>query len=147
MCIIIIKLATSAIMLTVYAVLFATLMPLALAAPTPIPQTQTPQITGDPAVAEAQLATSLAATNTSSTPPTIEDTSSKTGCSDMTLIFARGTTEKGDFGALVGPQFVSAIQKSIGSSTLDAQGVPAPAYPADILGFLAGGSATGSKAM
>ncbi|RDW84482.1 hypothetical protein BP6252_02072 [Coleophoma cylindrospora] len=149
-------------MLTAYTILFASLMPFALAAPTALPQTTpqispdttlqitpdaTPNVGGDPAAAEAQLAAALAATNTSSTPPAVADTSSKTGCSDMTLIFARGTTETGDLGSLVGPQFVAAIQSKIGSATLDVQGVPAPAYTADIPGFLAGGSASGSKAM
>jgi hypothetical protein len=59
----------------------------------------------------------------------------------VTVVFARGTTEIGDLGTLVGPPFQSAIKSAIGSATLNMMGVPAPAYAADIPGFLAGGSA------
>lgn len=74
-------------------------------------------------------------------------TDSKSGCKDMTVIFARGTTETGDLGALAGPPFVKALALMVGKANIDVQGVPAPVYPADIIGFLAGGSATGSAAM
>jgi cutinase len=73
--------------------------------------------------------------------------SKRAACANMTVVFARGTTETGDLGTLVGPPFQSAIQSAIGSATLNMMGVPAPAYPADIPDFLAGGSASGSAAM
>jgi len=66
-------------------------------------------------------------------------------CGAITIIFARGTTEAGNVGALVGPPFFDAVQKRLGgSATLVTQGVD---YPADIPGFLAGGSAAGSQKM
>ena len=66
-------------------------------------------------------------------------------CSDMTVIFARGTTEAGNVGALVGPPFFDAIRAKIGSqATVAVQGVD---YPADIQGFLAGGDSGGSQTM
>lgn len=67
------------------------------------------------------------------------------GCASMTVVFARGTTEAGNVGALVGPSFFDAIRDKLGSAaSLAVQGVD---YPADIPGFLAGGSAAGSKTM
>lgn len=62
----------------------------------------------------------------------------------MTVIFARGTTESGNVGTLVGPPFFSALATAIGSENLAVQGVE---YAADIAGFLAGGDAAGSKKM
>lgn len=73
--------------------------------------------------------------------------SERATCADMTVVFARGTTETGALGTLVGPPFQSAIQSAIGSASLNMMGAPAPAYAADIPGFLAGGSASGSAAM
>ncbi|KAK4695129.1 cutinase, partial [Lecanoromycetidae sp. Uapishka_2] len=66
-------------------------------------------------------------------------------CKDFTLIFARGTTENGNIGDIVGPPFVAALTSMLGSSRVAVQGVNN--YPADIAGFLAGGSATGSQDM
>jgi len=67
------------------------------------------------------------------------------GCADMTIIFARGTTEAGNVGAIVGPEFFDAVRSKLGGdATLAVQGVD---YPADIPGFLAGGSAQGSQTM
>lgn len=65
-------------------------------------------------------------------------------CKSVTVIFARGTTESGNVGTLVGPPFFSALVTSIGAENLAVQGVN---YPADIAGFLAGGDAAGSKKM
>lgn len=47
-------------------------------------------------------------------------------CSDVTLIFARGTTEKGNMGTCVGPELAEALRDEIPS--LSVQGVD---YPAD----------------
>ena len=68
-------------------------------------------------------------------------------CADMTVVFARGTTETGDLGTLVGPPFQAALNAAMGSASVNMMGVPAPAYTADVPGFLAGGSATESQAM
>lgn len=65
-------------------------------------------------------------------------------CSDVTVIFARGTTEVGTLGTVVGPPFLSALKSALGSSSVTMNGVD---YPADVPGFLEGGDAAGSKTM
>ena len=66
-------------------------------------------------------------------------------CKNFTLIFARGTFETGNMGGLVGPPFEQALVSMLGSAQVAVQGVNN--YPADVAGFLAGGSATGSQNM
>jgi len=66
------------------------------------------------------------------------------GCKDMTVIFARGTTEPGNVGLVTGPPFFDALTAIIGSNSMEVQGVD---YPASIEGFLQGGDATGSQTM
>ena len=66
-------------------------------------------------------------------------------CKNFTLIFARGTFESGNIGGIVGPPFVDALVSLLGSAQVAVQGVNN--YPADVAGFLAGGSATGSSNM
>lgn len=66
-------------------------------------------------------------------------------CKNFTLIFARGTFETGNIGQIVGPPFVDALVSMLGSAQVAVQGVNN--YPADVVGFLAGGSATGSVNM
>lgn len=79
------------------------------------------------------------------TSSTQNDVTSGSGCKAMTVLFARGTTEGGNMGSLVGPPSVSAIGKMMGGAqNLAVQGIE---YPADIPGFLAGGDAAGSKLM
>ncbi|KAI5858158.1 cutinase [Tricharina praecox] len=63
-------------------------------------------------------------------------------CAPVTVIFARGTTELGNVGSIAGPPFFTAIDKAVGSIAV--QGVD---YPADVVGFLAGGSSDGAKNM
>ncbi|KFY75163.1 hypothetical protein V499_04862 [Pseudogymnoascus sp. VKM F-103] len=75
---------------------------------------------------------------------TRNDLTDGSACKAVTVIFARGTTESGNVGALVGPPFFSALATAIGTENLAVQGVD---YPADIAGFLAGGDAAGSKKM
>ncbi|KAF7890402.1 hypothetical protein EAF00_008717 [Botryotinia globosa] len=65
-------------------------------------------------------------------------------CSDVTVIFARGTTEFGTLGTVVGPPFLSALKSALGSSSVTMNGVE---YPADVIGFLEGGDAAGSNTM
>lgn len=65
-------------------------------------------------------------------------------CKDMTVVFARGTTEPGNVGLVTGPPFFDAITSIIGAKSMEAQGVE---YPASIEGFLQGGDATGSQTM
>ena len=66
-------------------------------------------------------------------------------CKAMTLIFARGTTETGNMGTIVGPPFANALQQAAGEGNVAVQGVND--YPADVQGFLAGGDAGGTKEM
>ncbi|KAK5946227.1 hypothetical protein PMZ80_000368 [Knufia obscura] len=66
-------------------------------------------------------------------------------CKAFTLIFARGTFESGNIGGIVGPPFVAALNARIGAANVAVQGVND--YPADVAGFNAGGSATGSTNM
>jgi hypothetical protein len=67
-----------------------------------------------------------------------------TGCTAVTVIFARGTTEPGTVGLLAGPPFFSALESMIGADAVTVQGV---SYPAVIPGFLAGGDKQGSQTM
>ncbi|KAF2181599.1 carbohydrate esterase family 5 protein [Zopfia rhizophila CBS 207.26] len=65
-------------------------------------------------------------------------------CKDVTVLFARGTTEAGNMGTVAGPPFVQAIGQMMGAQNVAVQGID---YPADIPGFLAGGDAEGSALM
>lgn len=65
-------------------------------------------------------------------------------CAAVTVIFARGTTEIGTVGTYVGPYFKSALDSALGSKSLRFVGLD---YPADIAGFLAGGSPQGATTM
>ncbi|KAK7722883.1 hypothetical protein SLS57_004736 [Botryosphaeria dothidea] len=67
-------------------------------------------------------------------------------CKPIMVIFARGTTEVGDLGTVAGPPFQTALNAKF-PGQVSMQGVPAPAYPADVPGYLAGGSATGASKM
>ncbi|KAF3763112.1 family 5 carbohydrate esterase [Cryphonectria parasitica EP155] len=66
-------------------------------------------------------------------------------CADVTLIFARGTDEPGNVGALVGPEFYSALQSALGSTTSIFQGVND--YDASVTQYLEGGSTTAASDM
>ena len=66
-------------------------------------------------------------------------------CAPVTVIFARGTTETGNIGTVVGPPLESAVQSALGgASNVAFQGVK---YPADVQGFLEGGDPDGAKTM
>lgn len=66
-------------------------------------------------------------------------------CSDLLVIFARGTQEPGNVGALVGPPFFNALEGALGSShTLAVQGVD---YEATVADYLEGGDPEGSQEM
>ncbi|TVY44579.1 Cutinase [Lachnellula subtilissima] len=68
-----------------------------------------------------------------------------TTCPKMTVLFARGTAEPGNVGILTGPPFFAAIADYMnGTNQLAIQGVD---YPADVSGFLVGGSVIGSAVM
>ncbi|KAK6332941.1 hypothetical protein TWF718_010769 [Orbilia javanica] len=67
-------------------------------------------------------------------------------CKPFTLIFARGTTETGNLGTVVGPPLISALGRVLpgGSNALAVQGVN---YPANVAGFAVGGDRAGSREM
>jgi cutinase len=66
-------------------------------------------------------------------------------CKTYTVIFARGTTEPGNVGILVGPPFFDALRSVVGASALTIQGVND--YSASIDGYLEGGDPAGSAEM
>ncbi|KAJ3952550.1 hypothetical protein N0V92_011006 [Colletotrichum tropicale] len=53
-------------------------------------------------------------------------------CADITVIFARGTTEPGNVGLVTGPPFFDALKKQAAGKSVNIQGV---AYPATFEGF------------
>lgn len=70
-----------------------------------------------------------------------------TACRDVTVIYARGTTQEGNVGSpdSEGPTFFNALASRLGgTSRLAIQGVT---YPANVFGFLAGGDANGANTM
>ncbi|KAH9209030.1 putative cutinase [Leptodontidium sp. 2 PMI_412] len=65
-------------------------------------------------------------------------------CAQMTIIFARGTTEPGNMGVFAGPQLVQAVQTAMPGTSINVQGVN---YTATIQGYLAGGGTDGTTSM
>jgi cutinase len=76
-----------------------------------------------------------------------QDTYNELGgpCTEYTLVFARGTTEPGNVGILVGPPFITALKSLVGDSALTVQGVNN--YGATIDQYLEGGDPVGSVEM
>jgi cutinase len=69
-------------------------------------------------------------------------------CKPMTLIFARGTTEQGNMGSIVGPPLADAMIALMGADQVAVQGVN---YPANVAGAISGATnprgAQGAKTM
>ncbi|KAF9771917.1 hypothetical protein IL306_010386 [Fusarium sp. DS 682] len=65
-------------------------------------------------------------------------------CKDVTVIFARGTTEMGNVGTAAGPPFFQALAEQIGSDKLAVQGVD---YAASVGGIMQMGDKAGSEKM
>ncbi|KAL1597154.1 hypothetical protein SLS60_008736 [Paraconiothyrium brasiliense] len=63
---------------------------------------------------------------------TRDDLAQNASCADVTVVFARGTTEPGNVGLVTGPPFYDALKEQLGSKTLAFQGVE---YPATFAGF------------
>ncbi|KAH7119579.1 cutinase [Dendryphion nanum] len=63
---------------------------------------------------------------------TRDDMMQSISCTDVTVIFARGTTEPGNIGLVTGPPFIDALKEQLGSKSLAVQGVK---YPATFAGF------------
>lgn len=66
-------------------------------------------------------------------------------CKPFTLIFARGTSERGNIGGIVGPPLVAALKSRIGANNVAVQGVSN--HRANVVELLEGGSATGGANM
>ncbi len=62
-------------------------------------------------------------------------------CAPITVIFARGTVETGNVGALAGPPFFNALDFMVGANNVAVQGVD---YGATIIGYLEGGDPAGA---
>ncbi|KAF4470964.1 cutinase precursor [Fusarium albosuccineum] len=65
-------------------------------------------------------------------------------CKDVTVIFARGTSELGNVGSVAGPPFFQALDEQLGSGKLAVQGVE---YAASVGGIVQGGDKAGSEKM
>ncbi|KAF2679404.1 carbohydrate esterase family 5 protein, partial [Lentithecium fluviatile CBS 122367] len=55
----------------------------------------------------------------------------KNCCTDVTVIFARGTSELGNMGTIAGPPMVKSLREKLGADKVTVQGVD---YPADAAG-------------
>lgn len=65
-------------------------------------------------------------------------------CRAVSVIFARGTTEPGNIGTVVGPPLSDNLDEVLGADNVAFQGVD---YPADVAGFLQGGDDDGAATM
>jgi hypothetical protein len=63
---------------------------------------------------------------------TRDDLARNASCADVTVVFARGTTEPGNVGLFAGPPFFDTLSEQLGSKSLAVQGVE---YPATFAGF------------
>ncbi|KAJ4405816.1 hypothetical protein N0V82_010246 [Gnomoniopsis sp. IMI 355080] len=68
-------------------------------------------------------------------------------CGDVMVIFARGTGEPGNIGALVAPQFYDKLVSALDGKSVSMQGIDSSAYPAVVADYFTGGSETGAEAM
>lgn len=68
-------------------------------------------------------------------------------CGDVMVIFARGTGEPGNIGALVAPQFYNELVSALDGKTVSMQGINSSVYPAIVADYFTGGSQTGAEAM
>ncbi|KAJ4392225.1 hypothetical protein N0V93_005850 [Gnomoniopsis smithogilvyi] len=68
-------------------------------------------------------------------------------CGDVMVIFARGTGEPGNIGALVAPAFYDELVSAMDGKTVSMQGVNSSAYPAVVADYFTGGSESGAEAM
>ncbi|KAJ6504645.1 cutinase [Mycena vitilis] len=75
--------------------------------------------------------------------PVVEDRAAN-ACTDVIVIFARGTNEAVPIGSIVGPPLQTALQSALGGKSLTFTGVD---YAASIAGFLEGGDPAGSITM
>ncbi|KAL1625227.1 hypothetical protein SLS56_007422 [Neofusicoccum ribis] len=75
---------------------------------------------------------------------TQNDLASGSPCKKVALIFARGTSETGNMGSVVGPPLATNLASSVGSDSLAVQGVE---YAASASGAASGGDTAGAQKM
>ncbi|KAF3766032.1 family 5 carbohydrate esterase [Cryphonectria parasitica EP155] len=68
-------------------------------------------------------------------------------CGDVMLIFARGTGEPGNVGALVGPEFLDELVSALPGKNVSMQGIDPSSYPATVAQYFTGGSTGGADEM
>lgn len=67
-------------------------------------------------------------------------------CGDVMVLFARGTAEPGNVGAIIGPEFLDALTAAVGRGGVVAfTGVNESYYPASIADYFSGGSESGAQ--
>ncbi|KAK3704856.1 hypothetical protein LTR37_013547 [Vermiconidia calcicola] len=106
--------------------------------------TPTPAPTGGATTAPAPSPTGGASTGGASeyrSGSTANDVSDRNGCTPLTVIFARGTSEGGNIGSVAGPPMFQELLSDLGTSGVSLQGVP---YPANSAGNANCGAAGGS---
>ncbi|KAL8680042.1 MAG: hypothetical protein Q9186_003722 [Xanthomendoza sp. 1 TL-2023] len=72
---------------------------------------------------------------------TANDITNKAPCKAITVIFARGTSERGNLGSVIGPPLYTALKNKLGADKVAYQGVP---YPASVAGNANGGGTGGA---
>ena len=73
---------------------------------------------------------------------TASDIDNNTGCTALTVIYARGTSEGGNIGSIAGPSMFKQLLSDLGASSVTLQGVN---YPADSAGNANCGAAGGPQ--
>ena len=111
--------------------------------PTTIATTTTPTAkttaAAAPTATSGDSSTDGASTYTSG--DTANDVTDNNGCSPLTVIFARGTSESGNIGTVAGPPMFEQLIDDLGAKGVSLQGVP---YPASVAGNADCGSDGGS---
>jgi Cutinase len=87
--------------------------------------------------------TLVAASASALAAPISEVQSRQVSCQSVHVLFARGTTEPGTLGTVVGPRLAVEVPRSV-RGTAEVEGIP---YPANVAGFLAGGDRGGARTM
>jgi cutinase len=75
--------------------------------------------------------------------PTSDVQSRQVSCQGVHVLFARGTTEPGTLGTVIGPRLVTEVPLYVRGTT-QVEGIP---YPANVAGYLAGGDRGGARTM
>ena len=123
-------------------VLFLVLLPFVHAVPNQASPATVPEATPDcsgtfTAPSESEIAKAIAGCQGISADGGVRNDIIGGKCKPVTLIFARGTSELGNIGQIVGPPFVVALEKEFGRGNVAVQGVND--YPAISADYCTGG--------